>query len=473
MKLIYLITLLSIGSILSAQSFTEVSPAAPFEGVSASAVEFADIDGDNDLDVMIAGYNSSRMQKTSLYKNDGNGNYTLVPNTSFFSLQAGSTSFADIDGDNDLDLLITGKEKFDNLSILYKNDGNGNFLRDVNVPFVGVQYSKTAFADVDGDNDLDVLITGQGDNLPVAKLYINNGNGNYTEKANTPFTGVSYSATAFADIDGDSDLDVIITGGTSKLYTNDGSGNFTEVTNVPFDDVDKGGVAFADVDGDNDLDVLIIGERGSGAIAKLYLNDGQGNYTEKSNTPFVGLSFSDVSFSDVDGDGDKDVFIIGYYVNTMGFKVPVSRLYMNDGSGTFTEAMGMPFEGVYAGTVDFADVDGDNDPDVLLTGVASAKLYINNTMISSVDHELPGVHIHLYQEVSEDNALHVKISSEEATRLTIHVFDLNGKMLFSKQLQPMAGEQTHLLNTATWSSGSYLLQLDNGKQRVGRRFIVK
>jgi uncharacterized protein YuzB (UPF0349 family) len=109
-------------------------------------------------------------------------------------------------------------------------------------PFDGVRYSSTAFADVDGDSDLDVLITGNasksGHNsspIPISKLYINDGNGFFTVLDNEPFDGVFFSSIAFADMDGDSDLDVMITGRVSfsktitKSYFNDViSTNFKE-----------------------------------------------------------------------------------------------------------------------------------------------------------------------------------------------------------------------------------------------------
>ena len=94
------------------------------------------------------------------------------------------------------------------------------------------------------------------------------------------FAGVENSSIAFADVDGDGDKDVLITGTDNsnprnriaKLYTNDGSGNFTEVTSTPFDGV-AGPSVFADMDGDGDLDLLISGETNERiSINKLYRN---------------------------------------------------------------------------------------------------------------------------------------------------------------------------------------------------------
>lgn len=80
-------------------------------------------------------------------------------------------------------------------------------------PFTGVYSSSTVFADVDGDTDKDVLISGYNKDMgPITKLYTNDGSGKFAEKLDTKFIGVFYSSNAFADIDGDGDLDVLITG---------------------------------------------------------------------------------------------------------------------------------------------------------------------------------------------------------------------------------------------------------------------
>ena len=55
--------------------------------------------------------------------------------------------------------------------------------------------------------------------------------------------------------------------------------NFAEDTTVPFEGINTGDVAFSDIDGDNDLDVLISGTNGANKVTKLYTNDGLGSYT--------------------------------------------------------------------------------------------------------------------------------------------------------------------------------------------------
>ncbi|PJF33097.1 MAG: hypothetical protein CUN57_03045, partial [Phototrophicales bacterium] len=116
-----------------------------------------------------------------------------------------------------------------------------------------------------------------------------------------------------------------------------------------------------------DNDVLLLGENDSERITKLYTNDGTGNFTEVSNTPFEGVTSGSVAFSDVDGDGDEDVLIAG--ANNSFDRI--TKLYNNDGTGTFTEVLGTSFEQVYDTSIAFSDVDGDGDEDVLIAGRVS------------------------------------------------------------------------------------------------------
>ena len=361
---------------------------ASFAGVSAGSIAFADIDGDNDQDVLITGGENFFNPVAKLYVNDGAGNYLEPTGTFFTGAQNGSGAFADIDGDDDQDVLITGQDKnYNNFAKLYENDGSGNYSEVIGTPFEGVRNGSIAFADIDDDGDQDVMITGYN-NSYIAKLYKNDGLGNYSEVTDTPFEGVQNSSIAFADVDGDNDQDVLIAGYSNsdrttiaKLYKNDGAGNYLESTGSSFAGVQRGSIAFADMDADGDQDVLITGYSNSegSPIAKLYKNDGFGSYMEATETSFAEVQNSSVAFADVDGDGDQDLLITGY--SNISYR-PIAKLYKNDGVGNYAEVVGMPFAEVRYSSIAFTDVDGDGDQDVLISGDSNtgviSKLYVND-----------------------------------------------------------------------------------------------
>jgi len=302
---------------------------APFNGVINCSIDFADIDGDNDQDLLITGENTSGIYISNLFLNDGNGNFSFFPSL-LDSVSYSEVTFADIDNDNDQDLLISGLNNNSQVIYkLYKNDGIGNFSLITGTPFTGMLFGSVAFADVNGDNYPDVFITGSDS----SKIYINDSTGYFTELLGTSISGASYdSKIAFADIDNDNDQDLLITGKNGggificELYKNDGNGFFSLTTGTPFVGINNGAVAFADVDNDNDLDLLITGETDSIIkTAKMYINDGIGNFTLLANTPFEGVQHSSVTFADIDNDNDKDVLITGY--GTSGLFI--AKLYEN------------------------------------------------------------------------------------------------------------------------------------------------
>ncbi len=465
-------------------NFTK-KPGIPLDGIRFSSIAFSDVDGDNDPDLFITGAKNPSGLIARLYTNDGMGNFTVMTGTPFAGVYYSSIAFSDVDGDNDPDLLITGRIHYLlQIARLYTNDGMGNFTEMTGTPFDVVGLSSIAFSDVDGDNDPDLLITGEKNSgLRIAKLYTNDGMGNFTVMTGTPFDGVSGGSIAFSDVDGDNDQDLLITGMNNsnvpiaKLYTNDGMGNFTVMAGTPFDGVGFSSIAFSDVDGDNDPDLLITGVNNSGLpIAKLYTNDGMGNFTEMAGTPFDGVGFSSIAFSDVDGDNDPDLLITGE--NNSGLRI--AKLYTNDGMGNFTETTGTPFDGVYNSSIAFSDVDGDNDPDLLITGENNsegriAKLYINDGMVSSTDDLIPGYNLVIttYPNPTKSNMLNANFDSTENGFAIVKVYDLNGHLLRQQKVFTVTGRNTISMDIASLSPGSYFIQLDNGKRKGVAKFIVQ
>ncbi|MEO9806439.1 MAG: FG-GAP-like repeat-containing protein [Reichenbachiella sp.] len=309
-------------------------------------------------------------------------------------LWLGSSHLADLDQDGDLDLVITGSDNESaSLSVyhtnIYFNQGDGTMIEDTDHGIIGTTAwpEGSILVDVDRDTDLDLVVTGPDGPSPfnaIGKLYINDGTGSFTEKTDANIPAEYQTAIDAADVDGDGDQDLMLNGESevTRLLLNNGSGGFTEKPGTPFTGTTLGTVDFGDVDGDGDQDVFVTGDPSSGGmIAELYINDGLGNFEEKTNQPFDGMYLSTVEFADIDNDDDLDLFVAGWKSNSAGFQF--SQFYINDGNGNFSTDVSSDIVKIANGDAEFADLDMDGDKDLIISGKTldsgtHTSIYINN-----------------------------------------------------------------------------------------------
>ena len=377
MKKIYLqllLTALSVVSIAQNINLQEDTTTNLYDSRQGSCA-MSDIDNDGDLDLIITGADAQLTnRKTTLYINDGMGNFTEVIETGLSNWsEGGKIAFADVDGDADQDLLITGRDGSPNYyAHFYLNDGSGNFTPDTTQPFEPSIGGNIEFADIDNDGDHDLFMTGyNNNNLIFSKLYQNDGTGEFSEVTSTPFISEGGSASAFFDMDNDNDLDLILAGKNNNnqkkttLYENDGAGNFTLVSNTPFENVSNAAIAIDDSDNDGDIDVLINGENEAfETICQLYLNDGTGAFNLLVGTPFIQTAVGTVDFADFDNDNDMDVLVSG----SVAGQTFAAHIYENQGMNNF--GLVDILETVYLSSTALGDIDNDNDLDAIIIGIA-------------------------------------------------------------------------------------------------------
>jgi hypothetical protein len=244
----------------------------PFEPSIGGNLEFADINNDGDLDLFMTGRDNNNLIFSKLYQNGGTGGFSEVTSTPFLSVGGSASAFFDMDNDNDLDLILAGKNNSNQKkTTLYENDGSGNFSLVSNILFENVDLAAIAIEDSDNDGDLDVLINGENDSgVPVCQLYLNDGTGAFNLLVGTPFIQTSIGTVDFADFDNDNDMDVLVTGSVggqtfaAHIYENQGMNNFSLVDTL--ETLYLSSTALGDIDNDNDLDAIIIG------IAQLSAN---------------------------------------------------------------------------------------------------------------------------------------------------------------------------------------------------------
>ena len=171
------------------------------------------------------------------------------------------------------------------------------------------------------------------------------------EKSTQRFASTPTWNIGLADLDGDGDLDAVFSNGQtsdSQVWLNDGDGFFTD-TGQQLGQFGHG-VNVGDLDGDGDPDLLINTHRDS-APSRVYLNNGNAVFEELVGAFDTNIGFK-VDLHDLDGDGDLDA---------IGEAVSAVNVYWNDGAGYFTDSeLSFPL------TTIWGDLDSDGDMDVLI-----------------------------------------------------------------------------------------------------------
>jgi hypothetical protein len=356
--------------------------------------------------------------------------------------------FFDYDADGWLDIFLVDGGSLTNPAVaktarhrLYRNRGNGSFA-DVTAAsgIVHRDYGMgTCSADYDNDGWVDLYLTNVGPNV----LYRNNGGKGFTDVTRaagvTDTTPVFSASCAFADVDGDGDVDLFVAnyvnarvdnniycGDTAKkirifchpinfapladlLYRNNGNGTFTDVSAESGVGAQRGnglGAVFGDYDDDGRVDLFVANDSTPNF---LYHNEGavvpgrlkaaptavlaapaavqaapafqevallSGVSVASDGRPRAGMG---TDFGDYDGDGRLDLFVTNHELET-------HTLFRNLGNGLFEEATArsgigvatLPYVGF--GTL-FIDVDHDGDLDLPI---------VNGHVMNSAGHFRPG-----------------------------------------------------------------------------------
>lgn len=463
----------------------------PFDGLVfqyAPSLDFVDYDGDGDLDLFVGTYDADIYY---LKNNAGNFDVQNGPSNPFNGLDLGwyiHPAVVDIDDDGDLDLAFGdyygGHLRYmrNDADVFTEKRGTPNPLEKILVPFTAAP----AFVDLDEDGDLDMAV---GDMYGNVTLFDNTEEGFVPLlDAENPFDAVSvggYAHPALADVDGDGDPDLVVgdDSGELRYFTNE-LGDFIELTgtNNPFDGFDGGDLStptFADLDGDGDMDLFVGSKYGASDYGKVsYLRNVSGDFQEQLSidNPFDEIFTSGSipyrvapAFSDIDDDGDLDLFLGNKYGNVL--------MYLNDG-GVFTaEEDDNPFFDYYYGlglltAPAFADVDEDGDEDLY---VGTLNLYqggnvhfVENTTdpvnsVKQVDSNADILSIYSYQKS-------IFIDTEDHLLERVELYSLSGEMVLSEALHYQG---LYELNMESYQTGLYIVRAYSEGQATVKKVAIK
>jgi large repetitive protein len=305
------------------------------------------------------------------------------------TMSRGGLTTGDLDGDGDVDLVatfiayVTSASTWQSFAAVRFNDGAGSFsgTQTFSLPLEPQGTRMIRLGDVDGDADLDLLVsTASNSNNSFVQegaitVYRNNGLGVFS----TPGTRVAtfYDCTAFTldDLDGDTDLDLAVVdpqSGRIELRFNDGFGGFEQAGALVCEQNSpySGTWLFAaDFDRDGDLDLVTAGSNGG---ANTFLNDGQGRFgAAVRSVLWTNQHVANAVVGDINGDGLPDLISNPGGVSTSGI-----AFHLGDGTGHFAPATAANTYQAYE-TYRFAlgDFDADGDLD-LATGGTSTYNYV-------------------------------------------------------------------------------------------------
>lgn len=372
------------------------------KGISAGAV-YADLDNDGDMDLVVSNTN----EVASVYKN----NSELLNKNSFLRVQLKGDKQNSLGFGAKVILYAKGVKYFqeqipvrgfqssvdpvlnfglgenqiiDSLFIIWPND-KSQIIKNVKV-------NQTLTLDVKNAN-LDLKFNP----IPAGDKYLANSssvNFTHTENQFNDFTVQTLlpnylsrpgPTMAKADFNGDGIEDLFIGGASGQagaLFTQGSAGDFIKKNSSSLEadaQYEDTAAEFFDADGDGDLDLYV----GSGGYEfgpdspwlqdRIYINDGKGNFTKKTTgLPKMLTSTGAVRSSDIDGDGDSDLFVGSRVSPGMYPSTPESKILINDGKGNFTDGTAAIAPDIkYAGMVSDAvwiDVNQDKVNDLIIVG---------------------------------------------------------------------------------------------------------
>jgi hypothetical protein len=290
-------------------------------GGSVYSSTWGDYDNDGDADLFAT--NNDLTKPNELYKNNGDGTLTKIVVGEILNeiTYSGGSSWADYDNDSKLDMFVSNwhygyPEKTNSL---YKGDGLGGFDLVENSVFTvdkQVSSNRMVWSDIDDDGDADLLV--QTVSLEKSLLYRNNGDGTFAkdmEWLNSPSNAYAIGA-AFGDYDNDGDQDLYLSSG-ERLFKNDGTGKFTQVTGMAFATEFSEAATWGDYDNDGDLD-LYLANGGGPKINSLYRNEGDGTFLKVNSFAAQDESNSrSTAWVDINNDQYLDLFVGNIGINKM------------------------------------------------------------------------------------------------------------------------------------------------------------
>ncbi|MCA9412523.1 MAG: VCBS repeat-containing protein [Candidatus Omnitrophica bacterium] len=346
-----------------------------FQTIGAWGAKAADLNEDGWIDLFVNNFQEhySYEVPSFIYWNGPDG-FSLTNRTPIYEHGAQGNAVADFDGDGHVDLAVTsmmGRSRGDyDPCHLYFGDENGHYSKDNRIEFMGREAYEQAFADIDDDGQVDVLIINQGEITRLAnELQIFwNDNNQFDPWKKTGISVYKGLAVQVGDLDKDGYLDLI----TCNYYPVPGAEGIqpgmliywgsaegyvtTQRTSVPIDKTRD--PTIVDINGDGHLDLVCGQERKDktvDAVASIFFGDGTRNYSNDRREYITGSEDTGTpEVADLNKDGFLDIAFAGEEL----------KVFYGNKDARFSKENSEVLD-VKAKTTNIGDVDGDGWLDIL------------------------------------------------------------------------------------------------------------
>ena len=292
-----------------------------------------------------------------------------------------SVSAADMNSDGKIDLIVSiaNGEDLGSVGVLLGH-GDGTFAPTVAYSSGGYLAGSAAVADVDGDGRPDIVVANAcatpisaGNCLTSGSVgvLLGNGDGTFRSVLMTYDTGGRFTnSIAVADINGDSQQDVVVGNYGVSVAVFLGKGDGTFQFGASYSSEHEFSVAFADVNVDGKSDLLVANLYNDVAVL---LGNGNGTFQPAVTHASGGFYASSVTADDVNGDRKPDLLVTHWFVNNEDLEHDgVIGVLLGNGDGTFQPAVVYDASGHQPSGIASGDVNGDGKPDLVIANCAAS-----------------------------------------------------------------------------------------------------
>ena len=292
----------------------------------ANHFEPGDLNGDGLMDVV---YTRGQGKAVSVRFGIGGGALGVGSDLATFAHLPTALALGDVDGDGDLDVVVAvkGGTSPGSLEVLLGR-GNGSFGLPLSFP-IGPEPLALSLADMNADSRLDAVVVDYDDQ--TLSVLLGAGGGQFGVPLSCA-TSPGPSAVCAAQLNGDGALDVAVAGeiATVCVFAGEGRGQFHAAPTFPVD-VGPAAVVAADVSGDGHVDLVTANALyGSTGTVSVLLGDGRGGFAPQA-TIDAGTAPRGLAAGDLDEDGDLDLVVADPISNTVS-------LLLGTGGGSFAPA---------------------------------------------------------------------------------------------------------------------------------------